>query len=317
MKSKVKETIKYSIIVIHEEVVQDFSQFVQSLYKIFTLKREAFEIIIMANGTEGFVKKELINLTNCAAKIKSFALNKKVPQAVCLNAGLRESKGDIIVACGSYQQITKDSFIELLDSLDDMTDILSPWRQQRLDPPFNKFQSWVFNLLVKKIAGSDLHDLSCTVKIFRREVIENISLYGNKYRFLPIVAAQKGFKYKEVKCIHYPQKNGRTGFYTLKEYLSRIIDIFTLYFNTRFTRKPLRFFSTLGAVFLMTGLFITSCVFVQKIFMGQPIGDRPILLLAILFMVLGVQVASVGLLGEIIAFTHGRLRKEYSIKEEI
>ncbi len=136
------------------------------------------------------------------------------------------------------------------------------------------------------------------------------------YRFLSIVAARKGFKSKEVKCEHY-QERGRTGFYSLPAYVERIIDIFTLYFNTRFTRKPLRFFSGLGAVFLVIGLLITSYVFVQKIFMGLPIGDRPLLLLAILFMVLGVQAASVGLLGEIIAFTHGRSSKEYNIEKQI
>lgn len=317
MKNEDKETIKYSIIVIHDEVVQDFSQFIQSLYEIFTLKQETFEIIIIANGTEGFVKKELLNLTNCFDKIKTFVLNKKTSQAVCLKAGLKESKGEIIVACGSYQQITKDSFIDLLDSFDDETDIISPWRQDRYDPTFNQFQSKVFNIFVRIITGSNLNDLSCSIKIFRRNVMENIEIYGNMYRFLPILAAQKGYIKKEVKCKHYPQKNGRTGFYTLPEYFSRIIDIFTLYFNTRFTRKPLRFFSAIGSSFIAIGFLISLYIFMQKFIMGYPIGGRPILLLSILFLVLGVQAASVGLLGEIIAFTHGRLIIEYSIEEEI
>jgi len=152
------------------------------------------------------------------------------------------------------------------------------------------------------------------VKVFKREVLEETDFCGNMYRFLPIVAARKGFKNKEIKCEHYEER-GKKGFYSLSEYFERLIDIFTLYFNTRFSKKPLRFFSTIGAVFILIGLFITSFVLYQKIFFGYPIGDRPVLLLAILFMVIGTQAASVGLLGEIIAFTHGRARKEYTIEK--
>ena len=308
--------MKYSIIILLEERSEGFSQFVQKLYEIFSLKQESFEILIMANGTEGFLKNELKSLQNCNGRLKAFALNKKTPQAVCLKAGLRESNGEIIVVCGSYQQITKNSFIQLLESLDDKTDIISPWRQHRVDPSFNQFQSRVFNSLVRWISKADLHDLSCTIKIFRRQVLKDTKIYGNMYPFLPIIAARKGFRNKEVKCEHY-QERGKTGFYSLPEYITRIIDIFTLYFNMRFTRKPLRFFSTLGALFLMVGLLFTSYVFVQRIFMDYPIGGRSVLLLAILFMVLGVQAASVGLLGEVIAFTHGRQSKEYNIEKEI
>jgi hypothetical protein len=189
--------MKYSIIVILEEKNEDFSQFVQILYETFSSRPDSFEIIVMANGTEGFLKIQLEKLPELNRHITAFAFNKKTTQAVCLKAGLKESKGEIIVVCGSYQQLTKNSFMHLLDSLDDETDIISPWRQQRVDPSFNRFQSRVFNILVKLFTRSDLNDLSCTVKIFRRKVIEDTKLYGNMYRFLPIIAQQKGFKNKE------------------------------------------------------------------------------------------------------------------------
>ena len=308
--------IKYSVIVLLEEEHEDFARFIQTLHEIFSSRKQPFEIIIMANGTEGFLRNELKALQGLNDNLKAFALDKKAPQAVCLKAGFKESSGDIIVVCGSYQQITKHSFTQLLDSLDAETDIISPWRQHRVDPSFSQFQSRVFNVLASKVTNSNLHDLSCTVRMFRREVVENTELYGNMYRFLPILAALKGFRNKEVKCEHY-QERGKTGFYSLSDYITRIIDIFTLYFNTRFTRKPLRFFSSIGLGFLLIGLFITSYVFIQKFLLGYPIGGRPVVLLALLFMVLGVQAASVGLLGEIIVFTHGRKKKAYTIQKEI
>ena len=309
--------MKYSIIILLEDPHADFPQFIKNLHDVFATRGDSFEILIMANGTGGFLRKQLTALQGFNHTLKAFEFNTKTTQAVCLQAGFnKESSGEIIVVCGSYQQITNDSFKQLLDALDENTDIISPWRQGRVDPAFNQFQSKIFNTLVRTLIKSDLHDLSCTVKIFRREVLEETKIYGNMYRFLPIVAAQKGFKTREVKCQHF-QERGETGFYALSDYVTRLIDIFTLFFNTRFIKKPLRFFSSIGLGFLLIGLFIASYLFVEKLFMGHTIGDRPILLLAIFFMVLGVQAASVGLLGEIITFTHGRHKKEYTIEKTI
>ena len=308
--------VKYSVIVLLEDDEKDFAEFIQNIHKTFSDQQEPFEIIIVANGLEGFLKKEITKLSNYEDNLKAFALTRKTPQAVCLKAGFKESRGEVIVVCGSYQQLTNQSFNTLLNSLADNVDIVTPWRKDRVDPPFNQFQSRIFNNIVKKITGAKLNDLSSNVKIFRREVLEGTQLYGNMYRFLPVIAAQKGFYYKEIECEHF-QERGKTGFYNISEYITRILDIFTLYFTTRFSRKPLRFFSIFGATFIILGVTVFSYGIIQKIFMDYPIGGRPVLLLAILFMVLGIQAASVGLLGEIIVFTQGRHSKEYNIEKTI
>ena len=314
MESKINSKIHYSVIVLLEDESEGFSDFLTTLDRIFSSKGEPYEIIVMANGTEGFLNRELQKLGKGSLDIRAFSLARKTPQAVCLKAGFNESSGEIIVVCGSYQQISEDSFRAVLDNLDEKTDIISPWRQKRVDPAFNQFQSKVFNALTKNITGFNINDLSCTVRVFRRKVLEETKLYGNMYRFLPILAARKGFQNKEVVCEHL-QERGKTGFYGISEYLDRVLDIFTLYFNTRFSKKPLRFFSLIGSFFTILGLTIFFYVFGQKIFLGADIGGRPVLLLAILFIVLGVQAASVGLLGEIIAFTQGRHQKEYSVEK--
>ena len=308
--------MQYSIIVLLEENHEDFSQFVKSLYNVFSLRNEPFEILLMANGMGGFLRNHLSNLQNLNHRIKAFEFTARTTQAVCLKAALNEVRGEILVVCGSYQQITNDSLMKVVDSLDDGTDIIAPWRQKRVDPSFNQFQSKVFNIFANRITGSDLHDLSCTVKVFRRKVLDETELYGNMYRFLPVLAARKGFKTKEVKCEHY-QERGKKGFYSLSEYINRLVDIFTLYFNTRFTKKPLRFFSSIGLAFLFIGLFFIIYLFVQRFFLSIPIGNRPLLFISLLLMILGVMVSSVGLLGEIITFTNGRHKKEYTIERMI
>lgn len=308
--------MKYSIIVLLEEWQDDFPEFIRGLYGLFSSRRAPFEILILANGTGVMLRHHLARIEAPNNLVKCFDFNTKTSQAVCLKAGLRESSGEVIVVCGSYQQITYESLAQLLDALDEETDIICPWRQSRVDPWIKQFQSNFFNTLVRRIIKSDVHDLSCTVRIFRREVLEETEIYGNMYRYLPVLAASKGLKTKEIKCQHY-REPVKHRFFSISDYFTRFIDIITLYFNVRFTKKPLRFFSGVGACFALIGLAIISYVFVQKIFAGQPIGDRPILLLSIFFMVLGAQVASVGLLGEIITYTHGRGKKTYTIEKII
>ena len=318
LNNKTEEFMKYSIIVLLEleEMHKGSVQFIQNLYELFSNRQEPFEIIAIANGIGQFLKDELTALLTRHDKIKALEFNTKTTKAVCLKVALEETKGEIMVVCGSYQQITNNSLLELLNYIDNETDIVTPWRQHRIDSALNQLQSKIFNALVRKLTASSNHDTSCTVKVFCREVLEDVEIYGNMYRFLPILADQRGFKTKEIKCEHC-QQHGKSTYYGVTHYISIFVDIFTLYFNTWFTRKPLRFFSAIGVILSFIGLFITSYVFAQKIFLGYAIGDRPLLLLAILFMVLGIQAASAGLLGEIIAFTHGRHKKEYTIEKII
>lgn len=312
METKVKEKITYSALVLIEEESPDLGDHVRSLYEALTAKGEPFEILLIANGTEGFLKNILSEMQTFNSRLKAFALEKKASQAVCLKAGLKEALGNVIIVCGSYQQLSRNSFRALLGELDENVDIICPWRKHRVDPPLSQFQSRVFNWLVKKAAGSHLNDLSCTVRVFRRQVFDETPLYGRMYRFLPILARQKGFKTKEVECEHQ-QERGKSGLYSISEYAERLIDIAALYFTSRFSRKPLRFFSAIGMTFIAVGLIIAGYIFAEKFVFGLPIGTRPGLILGTLFMVLGVQAASVGLLAEIIAFTYGRRKPEYTV----
>jgi len=308
--------MKYSIIVLLEERHEDFAEFIRNLHDVFSSRGEPFEIIIMVNGIGGFLRDKLAQLPDLSDRLKAFEFSAFTTQAVCLKAGFKESTGEIIVACGSYQQISNASLKMLVDAFDEDTHIVSPWRRKRIDSTLSWIQSKLFNWIVRKTTRFELHDLSCTVKIFGRQVLEETELYGGMYRFLPILAARKGFRTREVECEHF-QERGKTGLYPLSDYVVRLIDIFTLYFNTRFSKKPFRFFSSIGMGFVVIGVVISAYVFIERFLMGQPVGDRPILLMALLSMAIGVQAAGVGLLGEIISFTLGRHRKEYSIEKTI
>ena len=311
--------MKYSIIVLieQEEIHLGSRQFIQDLYDLFTQQQEPFELLIAVNGS-GFFSVELEQLLQVNRDIKAIQFEYKTTQALCLKSMVEESIGNILVVCGSYRQISNNYLLKMIKALDKETDVVTPWRQNRIDGKINKLESKLFNSIVRMLTGTYSHDLSCTVKIFRRKVAEEIDIYGNMYRFLPILAEKKGFACKEIKCDHLQKVGmGKGGFYTLPHYASILIDILTLYFNTRFSKKPLRFFSTIGMIFILAGILMIFFIFAEKFIFNYPIGSRPILLFSLLLVVLGVQAASVGLLGEIIAFIHGRHRQEYSIDKII
>lgn len=310
------DSVKYSILFLLEAASPHFAGFLSEIYSLFTSRGESFEIIIVANGCGHFVRREIACLENLNGRVRAYEMNKNTSRTVALRAGFEESRGEVIVVCGSLHQVSEASILGLVDALDEQTDIVNSWRSCRGDSRFNQVQSRVFNRLVGGLTQCRLHDVNSATKVFRREVLQETELYGNLSRFLPVVAAERGFKIKEVECRH-PQWQGSGGMCRVSDYAERLLDIITLVFVTRFTKKPLRFFCLIGLFFVLLGLSVNVYVFMEKLFLGEPIGGRLGLLLGILLMVIGVQSASTGLLGEIIAFTHGRKKVHYTIEKQI
>ena len=160
------------------------------------------------------------------------------------------------------------------------------------------------------------HDLGCGVRLFRREIADEISLYGDQHRFLPALARRRGFRVQEIDLVQSSEDMFH-GRYRLREYLHRALDIFTVFFLVRFTKKPLRFFGTIGFIAAAFGGVATLLLIVQRLFFAMPLADRPALLLATLLFVLGVQIFAIGLIGELIIFTHASGMKEYTIRRII
>ena len=185
-------------------------------------------------------------------------------------------------------------------------------RWPRIDPWINQVQNYGFHLITRGLTGVQLHDLGCGLKGLRRRVVRGIHLYGDLHRFLPLLAYQRGFRVAEVSVPQHPQ-DGRMRVYRLGTYLRRLLDILTLVFLLKFTKKPLRFFGLIGAGLFGAGFFVSLVLAIQKSFGLTALADRPLLILGVLLMVLGFQTGSIGLLGEIIIFTHARKMKDYAI----
>jgi glycosyltransferase involved in cell wall biosynthesis len=248
-------------------------------------------------------------------KIKVVKLARRFGEATALTIGIRQSSGSLILTLPAYQQVEAHEIPRLVEALEDC-DMVVARRWPRKDSLFNRIQSRVFHLLLKPVSDINFHDIGCGVRVFRRRVTEEVNIYGDQHRFLPILAQKYGFRVVEIDAAQ-AQQDTLKRVYSPGTYLQRMLDIFSIFFLVKFTKKPLRFFGILGSGLFAIGSFILFYLLFIKLFLGVGLAGRPILLLGTLLVILGVQVFAIGLLGEIIIFTHAKDMKEYTIEQII
>jgi hypothetical protein len=305
--------MKYSIIILVETESDEFRPFFGLICDLLSARSAAFEVIVVANATGDFVQRSLSDREGFLPPLMVITFHKKVSSSVGLNAALKESRGELILTLSPYQELRSQDYAALLDAMSPEIDLVLPFRKIRRDPMLNILHSRLLNFALKLMVGGKIHDMGCNAKLVRRHVLEDIELYGNMFRYLPALASQKGYKIKEIEC-EQKKKTRKAKFYAFRLYLDRLVEIANLFFSTNFSKKPLRFFSLVGSGFILAGLAALVFIVFEKLFFSLPIGNRPLLMVAVISIVVGAQFASFGLLGEIISFVHGRSRQEYNIE---
>ena len=176
-----------------------------------------------------------------------------------------------------------------------------------------RLQSSAFHVLVRGVSGGCFHDMGCGLRVLRREVAESLQLYGDLHRFIPLLALREGYRVAEIPLAQHPA-DARPRVYQPGIYVRRLLDIMTVFFLAKFTEKPLRFFGLLGSTLLGTGGLITLALLLQRL-EGIGIANRPLLLLGVLLLSLGIQLLGLGLVGEIIVYLRAPHRRGYRVRE--
>ncbi len=195
-------------------------------------------------------------------------------------------------------------------------DLVSGWKRHRQDPLSKTIPSRFFNAVTRVVSGIPLHDFNCGLKVYRREVVEHVHLYGELHRYIPLLAKWEGYDRIGEKVVqHHPRKYGQTKF-GLERFIRGFLDLITVFFLTRFAARPMHFFGGIGTLFFLAGTGISLYLSILK-FSGHPIGNRPLLFLGILLIVLGVQFFSTGLLGEMIIKPRMERTENYHIRQVV
>ncbi len=262
------------------------------------LQRRDYEILFVNDGSQDGSAKILSELAKVDERVGVMTFRRNRGKSAALAAGFLYARGNTVVTLDADLQDDPYEIPQLLQKLDEGYDVVSGWKQKRQDPLSKTIPSKFFNWVTAKLSGIKIHDFNCGLKAYRREVVKTIKVYGQMHRFLPVLAKMEGFSISEIPVKHHPRRYGRTKF-GMSRMLYGFLDLLTVLYTARYTRNPLHLFGAMGIVSLLTGTIINGYLTIGW-FMGKPIGNRPLFFLGILLIILGVQLFSIGLLGEMI-----------------
>ena len=269
-----------------------------------------YEIIYVLDGEHSDVLEQLEKLQE-SEKLSIITLAKMFGEATALTAAFSYASGDIFLTLPAYQQIETDEIPKLVAAIKD-NDMALARRWPRRDSMINRLQTRLFNFLLRLSTDLKIHVAGCSARAFTRKVIEEVQLYGDLHRFLPVMAHRQGFRVIELD-VTQSEKDIHQRIYAPGLYVRRLLDLLTIFFLIKFTKKPLRFFGLVGTTLFSVGLITSLYLIGERLFLGISLADRPALILSSLLVVLGVQIIAIGLIGEIIIFTHAKDIKEYKI----
>jgi glycosyltransferase involved in cell wall biosynthesis len=235
-------------------------------------------------------------------------------KAAALDAGFRRARGRIVFTMDADLQDDPTEIPSFLAKLSEGYDLVSGWKKKRRDPLGKTLPSKFFNFVVSASSGLKLNDFNCGFKAYRADTVRGLDLYGELHRYVPVLVHWRGFRVTEIPVIHHPRTTGSSK-YGIERMAKGFFDLLTVLLITRYRARPLHLFGGVGLAFAMVGFGFLAYLSVMW-FMGHWIGNRPLLLLGVLMVLVGVQLVSTGLLGEMISSTQVGMKAHYEIRAE-
>ena len=278
---------------------------------------QEYEILFVDDGSTDRSLSLLEKIQADDKRVIVLSLRRNFGQTAAFAAGFDFARGDVVVTMDGDLQNDPTDIPKLLEMIKD-NDLVSGWRKKRKDPFFTRrFPSIIANWLISKVTGVKLHDYGCSLKAYRREVIKNLKLYGEMHRFIPAVASWYGVRVAEVETVHHPRLHGKSK-YGISRTIKVVLDLITVKFLQSFSTKPIQFFGPVGLLIGFLGFLILLYLTIDKLFFGNPIGGRPLILLGALLIIVGIQLIGMGLLGEmLVRVYHESQRKPIYVMKKI
>lgn len=272
-----------------------------------------YEVLLIDDGSNDSSLQKLKEITKTDNRFKFLSFRKNYGKSAALQVGFKAASGDVVVTMDADLQDDPQEIPNLLKKLEEGYDLCSGWKKKRQDPFIKKISSKFFNFVTRVISGIKIHDFNCGLKAYRKEVVDNVKVYGELHRYIPVLAKWQGYKIAEIPVMHHQRRYGKTKF-GITRFFKGFIDLITVTFVTRYIKRPMHFFGFLGALSSFVGIIILGYLTILWI-QGHPLSNRPMLFLGMLLIIVGVQLFAVGLLGEVIV--HNAMDdREYVIKDK-
>ena len=277
---------------------------------------QEYEILFVDDGSNDSSPAIMEKLCQQDRHVRVIEFRRNFGKAAALSVGFSEAKGKMVITMDADLQDEPEEIPRFLAALDEGYDLVSGWKYPRLDPLSKTLPSALFNLTTRLLTGVPVHDFNCGFKAYRYEVVRELNIYGELYRYIPALAHWRGFKVGEIKVRHHPRLYGRSK-YGWSRFARGLFDLMTVLFLNRYNRRPLHLFGWMGLLSLLAG-FVINLYLALLWFEGvRPIGTRPLLSLGVLLVFMGIQFVSFGLLAELIARLLSSSQDDYSIKRRV
>lgn len=307
-----------AVVPIHDEL-ESIPRLVETIASTLQASGISYEIVCVDDGSKDGSGDLLRQLAQSRTDLQSVLLRRNYGQTAAMAAGFHYAKGRVIVTLDGDLQNDPADIPLLLDKLNEGYDLVSGWRKQRQDAVVTRLiPSKIANWLIGRVTGVTLHDYGCSLKAYRSELVVDMNLYGELHRFLPALAYMEGARIAEIPVRHHARQFGRSK-YGLGRTFRVLMDLFTIYFMKRFLTKPMHGFGLLGLLSMIAGTAIGLYLTFVKFGLGESIGNRPLLILAVLLILTGVQLFSFGLLAELLMRTYheSQNRPIYRVREVV
>jgi glycosyltransferase involved in cell wall biosynthesis len=281
------------------------------------MARGPVEFIFVDDGSRDSSWSVILALSESDPRVSAIRFRRNFGKAAALTAAFQSARGSLVFTLDGDLQDDPAEIPRFLDRLDEGYDVVSGWKRTRHDPWHKVYPSRVFNWLVSRLTGCRLHDHNCGFKVYRREVLREIGLYGELHRFVPVLAHARGFRVSEVEVRHRRRRHGASK-YGLSRFMKGFLDLLTVRFLTRFRERPLHMMGGIGlSLFALGGLGMLSLAVIWLDPANRPIGTRPLLFYSIALLLVGLQLVTMGILAELVTAYNVRTEDVYSVAERI
>ncbi len=309
-------TLDLSIVIPLMNEQDSLLQLHQELTTALASTHKSYELIFIDDGSRDKSYDVLQSIHEQDQNVEVIKFRRNFGKAAALQAAFDIAQGEYVFTMDADLQDDPKEIPRFLEKLEEGYDIVSGWKENRLDPVDKTLPSKLFNWTTRKISGLELNDFNCGFKVYRREVLDHINLYGELHRYIPVLAFWKGFTVGEIPVEHRAREHGVSK-YGFERMFKGLFDLLTIYFTRKYERRPLHVFGFLGLIFGLVGTMALAYLSLLWIFGMGPIGTRPLLFFGILSVIFGAQLVSFGLLAEMIAKVENKFSPHFVIGKRL